>query len=476
MTKSKDNYLNLVLPVVIFSTLLFISVDYCYFWDNIQQTSKEAHFFLLTNFQVFPTNNLNSEFSFTGYHPPLMGILTAISWKTVGYNLWVSHVFIFVWALILIYNLNKLLAHFFSVKHVGWMMLILLLEPSVLSQFVIASPDFILLTAFVVSLRAVFDKKYALLTFGLFFLFAINMRGVFAGFVFIIAHFVFLYYSSGKKISLRDFTKNAVPYMPVFVFLGAYYLIYFSQNGWFFTNSAYSEHYKAPSDFNRTITHFAEFALRLLENGRILIVGIATFSLFYLIKKYKLTNLKLNFLFILFIGLFSIYFLFIFITQMPFSPRYYMPFFLLLSILALKGIVESLKNRQILYFFIVIIAVEITGNLWVYPDKIAKSWDTTLAHTSYYSLRNECFRYIDENKMDYNQISAGFCLYGNRKIVELTNIETKISGDPDRKYFIYSNISNVEDSLAAEFNDKSKWIEIKRFEKGFVFISILKRV
>ena len=475
---TRYNYTSILLGLVVISytALLFISLDFCYFWDNIQQTSKEAHFFLTTNFEIFPTNKLNSEFSLTGYHPPLMGLMTAILWKTFGYNIWVSHIFIFFWALILIYNLYKLLSIFFSEKHIGWIMLILMFEPTVLTQFVIASPDFILLTALVISIRGVIEKKFILLSVGLFFLFAINMRGVFAGFIFFVAHFVYLINSSKQKNYFHNLLINFTPYIPTFFILGMYYLIFFMLNGWFFTNSPYSEHYSLPANLNRTITHFAEFMVRLFENGRFVMWCLAIVSFYWLFKKFRFTNAKLNFIFILFLGLISNYFLFIFITQMPFSPRYFMPFFLLFSIMVLKGIVERLNSKHVIILFTLLILVELTGNLWIYPEKIAKSWDTTLAHIPYYTLRNECFNYIDENKINYNDIAAGFCLYGSRNIVELNGIQTQISSEPYKKYFLYSNISNVEDSFALELKNKAKWREIKRFEKSFVFISIYKRI
>ena len=123
-----------------------------------------------------------------------------------------------------------------------------------------------------------------------------------------------------------------------------------------------------------------------------------------------------------------------------------------------------------------VLCFELTGHFWIYPEKIAKSWDCTLAHLPYYELRTECFNYIDLQKLDYKDISAGFCLYGNRRFIEMKNEDKTIGADTNRKYFIYSNISNVEDSLAEELKNKAHWIPIKRFEKGFVFITIYERV
>ncbi|MDR0768566.1 MAG: hypothetical protein LBE71_01465 [Dysgonamonadaceae bacterium] len=76
------------------------------------------------------------------------------------------------------------------------------------------------------------------------------------------------------------------------------------------------------------------------------------------------------------------------------------------------------------------------------PEKIAQCWESTLLHTSYYELRKESFDYIDSNQLNYNNLSAGFCLYGNRGYIEMKQ-EGKIvkASDLNVKYFI----SNLED-------------------------------
>jgi hypothetical protein len=45
----------------------------------------------------------------------------------------------------------------------------------------------------------------------------------------------------------------------------------------------------------------------------------------------------------------------------------------------------------------------------------------------------------------------------------------------NNKYFIYSNISNLDDSLALKLKNTNYWNPITKFEKGFVEIIIYKR-
>ncbi|GAB1415291.1 hypothetical protein MASR2M117_06970 [Paludibacter sp.] len=223
----------------------------------------------------------------------------------------------------------------------------------------------------------------------------------------------------------------------------------------------------------RIIKHIAEFILRSVENGRIVIWILSAWFFYKLVTKKLQLNTELKFLLVTFLLIFGLFVLFIFISQMPFSARYFMPHFFLLTILVSWYITHYIKRPKVL--FAIIIFAHITGNLWVYPDEIAKSWDTTLAHIGYYKAREECFNYIDKNNYNYSDISAGFCLYGNRRYIELIDEDKVVGSDTSSRYFLYSNISNLEDDFAEEFKDKTKWSLIKNFKHGFVEISMFEK-
>ena len=469
--------ISLLIVIIVYSLLTLICMNHGYFWDNIQQISKEAHWFYLTDFStlLMPAPNSGAEIIATGYHPPLMGIMTAALWKIFGYKLWVSHVFVFLWFAVLIYNLNRIINRFFEKSYAGWISLIVLLESTLLTQFAIASPDFVLFTAFVISLRAILERKKVLLAVGIFFLCMINMRGVFVGAILYFCHNYFIYLQSPKKLDINQLAKTAIPYLPTIIILIAYFSYYLTQNGWFFDNSSTQGHYSMPNGSGRIFKHLAEFILRSIENGRIIIWIIAISITVFTSKKRLKISTETKFLLSIFTLLTALYLVFVLITQMPFSARYFMPQFFVLTILAMYGLTKVLKERNIKIIFLLVICFELTGNLWIYPDKIAKSWDCTLAHLPYYELRKDCFKYIDQQKINYNNISSGFCLYGNRQFVELKNPGKIIGTELDRKYFIYSNISNIEDGFAEDLRNVNLWIPIKRFEKGFVYITIYER-
>lgn len=387
-----------------------------FFWDNIQLISNEAHWFSLSNFAslIIPKHDTVIGLSGTG-NPPLLAMLISILWNIVGYHLWVHHVLIAIFVVILLVNLQIVLSKFVANKYVNWVLLVVVLESALLSQFVVSSPDFILFTAFVLAVRAILENRKLLLSLVIFILCCISIRGVFTGVLVLLSHQFYVVLQNDKRFNFSLFIKTSYAYLPTFLILLGYYLLYFSTNGWFFTNSNYSEHYAMPDSPIRIIKHIAEFILRSVENGRIVIWILSAWFFYKLVTKKLQLNTELKFLLVTFLLIFGLFVLFIFISQMPFSARYFMPHFFLLTILVSWYITHYIKRPKVL--FAIIIFAHITGNLWVYPDEIAKSWDTTLAHIGYYKAREECFNYIDKNNYNYSDISAGFCLYGNRRYI-----------------------------------------------------------
>lgn len=467
------------LLAIVYIVLWAISLNYCYFWDAIQQVSKEAHWFYFSDFSglIIPSEN-EWGVSATGYHPPLMGMMTAALWKIFGYKLWVSHTFMLLWAALLLYSGWRLFSSLFPKKYVGVFLFLVLLEPAVLSQFTISSPDFIMFAAFVMALWGIFGRKPVWLGVGVFFLCAMNMRGVFAGAALLIANIYYNYLQTEKKLGWKLFIRTLTPYLPAFFVLLAYFAYYFIQKGWFFSNSNYSEHYAMPHDIKGIVKHLFAFVLRSVESGRFIIWGLALLLVFSLLKKKKKRlsheEKAIGLFALLMIGL---YFLFVFITQMPFSPRYFSIQFFAVSILALSFLVRHFDEVKVKVIAIVIFLFTVSGHFWIYPESISKPWDCTLAHLPYYELRKQCFDYIEEQQIDYNDLSAGFCLYGNRGHIELANSGKVVSGnDLSKRYFIYSTISNLEDESLEILKDQERWKPVKTFEKWPVLICIYERV
>jgi hypothetical protein len=478
-TKPGEGHLFILLVVLIYTIIIVKSVNCCYFWDNVQQTSKEAYWYYDNNFSSFlpPGFSEGSEIVGTGCHPPLMGIMTAFLWKIFGKYLWVSHIFIAFWAFCLVYNTFRLLKHLVQMEIVCYLLPVLLLDSTILSQISIASPDIILLASLILSIRAVLENRRFLLTVSSIFLVLINGRGAVTGGIFFIFYIIYQKAVERKNISAGMIFNSLIPFLPAFLLAGFYYIYYIINNGWFFNNpdSPWAGAGQRPEGFLGILKNIAAFCLRLGENGRFIIYIMGIVALTVLIKRRKLKatmsglNLSLAWLFFLLL-MFFLYF--VVTTTSAMTSRYYMGMFFVFNILIFRLLPGIISINKIKIISVVAVVFLLTGNLWMYPDKISKAWDATLAHMPYYELRAECLDYLENNNFDFTRVSGGFCFKGNQKYIDLNDRDLNISEGTDNQFFIYSNISNPDDSLINELTYSGKWNRIKTFRKGFVFVSI----
>src|SRR4030042_584520 len=343
-TNLKAGHLFLLLVLLIYSLVIIFSIDKCYFWDNVQFTSKEAHWYFNNNFSSFL---LPEEIA-------------------------------------------------------GYILPVILLDSTILAQIFIASPDIILLASFIISVRAVIEKRRWLLATAILFLVLINGRGAMTGGIVFIFYIIHQKIYENKKITARIIYESLFPFLPAFILAGFYYSYYIISYGWFFNNpdSPWAAAGESPEGFTGILKNLAAFCLRLGENGRFFIYLLGLFSLAGLHKRKKLKaalsgfNLSLAWIFIL---LFVFFFYFVVSTTSAMTSRYYMGMFVIFNILVFRVLPGILSVKNIRIISIAAIAFSITGNLWTYPDNISKAWDATLGHLPYYELRAECLDYLENN-------------------------------------------------------------------------------
>lgn len=472
--KSKLLYFIIALIYVI---VFILFKDKGFFWDA-KLVSIEAHKIYYSGLKILFTSEL-FKISVTGYHFPFIPILTAILWKIFGYHLWVLHFFMLICTIVLLISLHNLLKKFFTEDIIPLIALLILVEPTVLTQFAIASPDFILLSLFVVTLNGIIDDKKWFVMIGMIAMCLTSMRGIFTGVILSVVFLIFKLISTQDKITINRLIAYLSPFIPAFIILAIYYIAYFIHQGWFLgEQSPYTDHYSMPESVNNVAVNVLSLFVRSIENGRIFIFTVAFFLAIKLVKSKKVI-LQRNDIFItsLILSLWSLYFIFCFITHMPFSGRYFMPQYLLLTIICCSVLIRIYTLKKYLkVFFVAALLFQITGHFWIYPDNISKAWDTTLAHYPYYELREKCFQYIEDKNINYNDVSGGFSFYGDRKYTELKNAGKIVGNKTNTKFFLYSNISNIEDNFYQNLKNESKWKSVNKWEKGFVKILLYKKI
>ena len=116
-----------------------------------------------------------------------------------------------------------------------------------------------------------------------------------------------------------------------------------------------------------------------------------------------------------------------------------------------------------------------TGNLWVYPEKISQGWDASLAHVPYHELRKNAINYLDIEKIDLKQVGTFFPNYNTIDEIDLNgDSRTFTHFNKKNKYVIYSNVFNLTDEELKSL--QNNFIEIKQFKKLQIYISIYQSI
>lgn len=457
-------YLSILMVLILIAT----NIQNGFFWDTVQLGSKHANFYFTTNF-----NSLLLPEVIDSGHIPTFGMYIALIWELFGRNLIASHLAMLPFVIGIIWQLNILIKMFFKTNRGGVILLLILLDPTLLSQITLISPDVPLVFFFLLGLNSVLKNHKITLLFSVLFLFLVSMRGMMVAFcLLIIDVFLNINFNNSFKHIFYSLVRRSAIYLPSLLLFILFSVYHYIEKGWigFHKDSPWADSF-APVDFKGFIYNVGILGWRLLDFGR---VGIwFVFILLFLeyrkeIFEDKQTRLLL-FIFICLIVILPANMLW---AKNLLGHRYLLPIFLCLSLLTAKilfSINTNIKLRRILVSIWLLVIV--SGNFWVYPDKISQGWDATLAHLPYYSLRKQAIQYLDDQKIEINEVQTFFPDSNIMDDIDLNGDFRKFKKfEGDNGYVLYSNIHNVSDeiynTLMAEYD------LVKEFKSNSVFFRI----
>lgn len=293
---------------------------------------------------------------------------------------------------------------------------------------------------------------------------------LFAGFfVFEILNTYFIKKQSFKKlINSKFLVFYFIASIPGTVFV-AWRLL---EVGWLQTHpdSPWASYWHFPSvrEFIRNIT---VLVWRYLDFGRVFIFFFLLLGLWYFKKKGKLKSFIRQ---LLLLGVASVCFVIIAVLSSTnaFGHRYFIVSYICFILMAFLVIQSIEKYHKFLYVSLLIGLL--SGNLWIYPEKISQGWDATLAHVPYHQLRTEAIQYLDQESILISEVGSFFPNYNVIDQIDLNGDSRKFDRfNQNHSYVFYSNVYNLTDE---EYDLlQSNYQEIKRFESFGVYISILKK-
>jgi hypothetical protein len=445
---------------LLFCLLTWVVSKNSFFWDTVQLGSKQAHWFYDNNFSFLILPN-----AFDSGHPPLLGIYLAFIWKIFGKTLQVSHFAMLPFLIGISFQLCKIIARFFKPENVILVAILLVCDATFLAQATLVSPDIILIFFFLLSLNAILSDNRKFLSLALVGLGLISMRGMYTCFaLYLFDSWIY------RKVGLKQFLLNSIAYVPVVLLVGVFLIYHYLKTGWigYHANSPWAVSFEIVS-FSQGLKNLLILGWRLIDFGRIIWWLIILFC--FIKYKAQLFNAEQSrVLFVLFSLLLIIFSPTLIIYSGLLAHRYLLPVYIAFSLLVCYIVFENNFIQKKKTLFILILAFLLSGNFWVYPDKIAKGWDSTMAHLPYYELRKNMLVYIKNQQIPIDSISSEFPLCIAFKYVDLSADTSQIKEkDFSAQYLIYSNIFNhFTDGEIDEL--KQNWVPIKEFRKGQVYM------
>ena len=466
MWHKRLSVISLLLP----TTLFLLTIHYSFFWDTVQLASKHASYYFSSGFNsLLLPDNLDSG------HIPAFGMYLAGVWKLFGRTLLVSHLAMLPFVIGIAWQVQRLVKYYFDDKHVGWTSLLILLDPTLLAQITLVSPDIVLVFFFLLAWNSIIRNKRLLTSLAILGLFLISMRGMMVAFVLLI---VDLYYNmpfkQDRKEVLNNLLKRSLIYLPALFLFIIYSIYHYSTKSWvgFHPSSPWADSFEAVG-IQGIIKNLGILAWRIVDFGRIglwLIFGILYFKYHKQIFKDQHTR-DLSFIFLCFLIILPLNMVW---AEGLLAHRYLMPIYLCFAILVTR-ILFSLyvisRLRSIL--LILWIAFLATGHLWIYPPQISQGWDSSLAYLPHNKLRHQAIQYLDDENINFDQVSSFFPNANTLDDIDLNgDMRSFKKFTPGAEYVLYSNVYNISDEVYASLLEDYELV--KEFREWRVYVHIYK--
>lgn len=462
MITKKETAVIFIMAVI----FVFLTRNYYFFGDNIVQTAVPALFYYDTGFTHFYLPN-----EITTGHQPFFGMYLAAGWKILGKSIAASHFLLLPFIFGIGYQLLRFLRFFIKDYSASLIIFGICLADSVLlSQLSLITFEIPHIFFFLATLNTILrkEKLWGAVFFALLNLVSLraSMSAIGIG-LFFLMHQIFI----EKKFRIKEFWIFVPGALVFFAFLYTFYL----DHGWIVHNSVSKswEQSSQPANFKGIIRNIIIFIWRLADFGRIIFYLMFFWIIFRFIK--DKTTIDCQFL-ILFLVAFS-QFLVFFANTIPYqnsiAHRYLLPISIIFTIAVGYWFHKNSKSWKP---FLAMLAFTISGYWWIYPEKIAKGWDSMPSLHNYYGMRQSAINFMKKNKIDINSTGTGFPNTRDFEGTELGNPKLEFKDWDINKdlYIFYSNVFNAPDSIIDRLYSK-EFSPVYKAEDGFVKVIIFKR-
>jgi hypothetical protein len=448
-----------------YALLVLATARLPFFWDTIQLASRHANFFFDTDFRsIILPHEMDSG------HIPSLGIYLAAVWKIFGRSLFASHIAMLPFILGIVWQMSRLVRKFIPEKWQFAAMIILLLDPTLLAQCTLVSPDVLLVFFFLMALNNLSEKNRIYYGIALAGLTLSSMRGMMCVAGLFCTDIIITLYNKRTLANPRSFPSaflsNLLSYLPALFIAGLFFGWHYYKTGWIGYHKGMPWYpFFETVDFKGAIYNTFILGWRLIDFGHLFIWITALFCFWnFYGHRPSLPYSSITLSIILITIFLSIAHAFILHRNLS-MHRYLLPVYIVFTLLVLNYLYYNTGETFPRKFFTWLLIIGLlTGNFWVYPDRIAKGWDSSLAYIPYFSLRKKMMDFMDKNSIKTEE--TGTC-FPNTGVIDRIDLSGNMGSFADKdlltnNYIFYSNIYNdFSDDELLEL--KGEWQQIKEF-------------
>jgi hypothetical protein len=448
--------------------LFLVTSQNALFWDTIQFAGDHPNWYYSNNFHYF----FLPEYCDSG-HPPGFGMYLAAAWKLLGRNLFVSHLAMLPFILLIVVQAIKSGTILFPQKErFAFLTTLVILSESVLiTQCTLVSPDIWVAGCFLLGLNSILKKNNLLLTIAVLIMGIISTRAMMCS----VALYLFsLSYGSSESRSaiggkIKFAFKKVLPFIPGALLAIAYFTAHYLVKGWvgYPKNSTWAGGFEIVSPV-RMVKNIAVLGWRFVDLGKIFtIILFLVFTAKWLRKKIVFStpgqSKTARSLFILFLALLLITALPLVMYQGLLTHRYLIPVTITICMFTAYLILHS-DSRYKKTLIAAMVLCQLSGHFWNYPRSVSQGWEGTLGHLFYYGMQKDFRAYMVEQGVDKKDVATAPTLAKSDYRVYLTNDTTtfKDFAKDTTKYVWYCNVTNAMNEKADYYFKNFKILKQER--------------
>jgi len=457
--------ISLYLVFFFFIALTFFSREIPFFWDECYYIPTAHHIFDSNFSSIIPPVNVDRG-SF-----PFYGFYMALWWKIFGKSLAVSHAAILPLLIGIAWEYYRLAKTFLSEKWIPFALLLLVLEPTFITQSILMGHDLFLVYFFLLSVNALLAGKKIIYVCSLCLLALHNIKGIPAAFSVCLFYFFYTHFVIHKKIKTSDWFIHLLPVALSAAWMGYHHGI----TGWYLLTPV--------KDYGDTL-HFDLHGLKrivleiwqVIDFGRVFLWCFIFCALLFYRKKLLSEYFKTLFL-LLFVPL-AVSLIFFSMLDINLCHRYNMVSFLIATIFTVY-LLAMIQKKMLKYFLASVFCIGlITGNFWMYGGGFSNGWDSSLKVLPYFKLINEMRDYTKTEKINPSDVGTKFPLYHDIKYSDLSseNFHFRDIETAPFDEFPYILLSNVSNQFAVHEKEivRNEWKLQKEFHSGLVYLKLFK--